>query len=449
MASRQGLTPEMITKLARLINGAKRPVIYAGQGVVSSGAVAQLRELAERGNIPVTTTLLGMGAFDELDHRSLHMLGMHGSVYANYAMQVRTGWRGALRFRGDCVRRSHALRCPYRIPLTHPRPTQQADLIIAIGARFDDRVTGNLKKFAPKAYEAARVGRGGIIHFEISPKNINKVVQATETVVGDVGTNLRALLPHVKFADRPEWFAKIAEWKAAFPFRYEPAQLNGALKPQRVVEELYRQVVAAGMEDRTIITTGVGQHQMFAAQYYRWRYPRSFVTSGGAGTMGFGLPAAIGAKLAEPGHLVVDVDGDGSFLMTGMEMVTAAQYRIGAKVLLLNNNFQGMVGAVCGLQGRCLSSLAEPFQPRASPSPSPRVSMPLPSSPRVGAPVAGSVLREALLGNGDGKSRLREARRSHGRPWSHRRDRGGAARRDEGFPVRGRPKPARAAECHL
>jgi thiamine pyrophosphate-dependent acetolactate synthase large subunit-like protein len=223
---------------------------------------------------------------------------------------------------------------------TYPTPPQNADVIIAIGARFDDRVTGNVKKFAPKAVEAARVGRGGIIHFEVSPKNINKVVQATETVVGDVKTNVTALLPHIKYADRPEWFAQIAEWKARYPFAYEPAAHDGALKPQRVVEELYRQVVAAGREADTVITTGVGQHQMFAAQYYRWRYPRSFVTSGGAGTMGYGLPAAIGAKLARPDALVVDVDGDGSFLMTGMEMVTAAQYRVGAKVLLLNNNFQ-------------------------------------------------------------------------------------------------------------
>ena len=220
---------------------------------------------------------------------------------------------------------------------------QNADLIIAVGARFDDRVTGSIKKFAPKAVEAARTGRGGIIHFEISPKNINKVVQATETVVGDVRANLTSLLPHIKYTDRPDWFATIGEWKRKFPFSYEPAKGAGALKPQRIVEELYRQVAAAGVEDKTIITTGVGQHQMFAAQYYRWRYPRSLVTSGGAGTMGFGLPAAIGAKLAAPGSLVVDIDGDGSFLMTGMEMVTAAQYRIGAKVLLLNNNFQGMV----------------------------------------------------------------------------------------------------------
>lgn len=204
-------------------------------------------------------------------------------------------------------------------------------------------MTGNLRKFAPKAYEAARLGRGGIIHFEVSPKNINKVVQATETVVGDVRTNLLALLPHVRRAERAEWHATIADWKARFPFGYEPAGADGALKPQRVVEELYAAVVEAGAEHRTIITTGVGQHQMFAAQYFRWRRPRSFVTSGGAGTMGFGLPAAIGAKLARPSALVVDVDGDGSFLMTGLEMVTAVQYRVGARVLLLNNNFQGMV----------------------------------------------------------------------------------------------------------
>ena len=301
-----GLSPDQRARIAKLVNGAERPVIYCGQGVLSGGAVAELRELAARGNIPVTTTLLGMGAFDETDARSLHMLGMHGSVYANYAMQ-------------------------------------SADVIVAVGARFDDRITGAVKKFAPAAYAAAAAGRGGIVHFDISPKNINKVVQVHEAVLGDVRANLAELLPHIRGAPREPWWAQLRAWKRDHPFSYPPSRADGALKPQRVIEEVYRQLQAAGRVADTIITTGVGQHQMWTAQYYRWQVPRSLVTSGGAGTMGFGLPAAIGCKLAAPHKTVIDVDGDGSFLMTGMEFVTAVQYKVGVKVLLINNNFQGMV----------------------------------------------------------------------------------------------------------
>lgn len=301
--SQLALDPQQRQRLAKMINEAERPVIYAGQGVLSAGAVAELRELAAKGNIPVTTTLLGMGAFDETDPRSLHMLGMHGAAYANYAMQ-------------------------------------NADVIIALGARFDDRVTGNLKKFAPAAYRAAAEGRGGLVQFEITPKNINKVVNVHEAVLGDVKANLTHLLPHIKHAERSSWFTAINKWKAAHPFNYPAARAEGALKPQRVIEEVYNQLQAAGQVPDTIITTGVGQHQMWAAQYYRWQVPRSLVTSGGAGTMGYGLPAAIGAKLAAPNKRVIDIDGDASFLMTGMELVTAVQYRIGVKALILNNNFQ-------------------------------------------------------------------------------------------------------------
>jgi acetolactate synthase-1/2/3 large subunit len=295
-----------IRRVAGLINMAKKPVIYAGQGVISTPeGPLLLKELADKANIPVTTTLQGLGGFDELDDKSLHMLGMHGSAYANMAMQ-------------------------------------EADLILALGARFDDRITGNLGKFAPAAKAAAAEGRGGIVHFEIMPKNINKVVQATEAVVGDVVTNLAQLLPHVNIVkERPEWFDQIKDWKKRFPWAYEKEGENGFIKPQTVIETLSN--LTAHMKDEVVITTGVGQHQMWAAQHYRWRHPRTMITSGGLGTMGYGLPAAIGAKVARPDALVIDIDGDSSFSMTLTELSTAAEFNIGVKVLILNNEEQGMV----------------------------------------------------------------------------------------------------------
>ncbi|KAI9830394.1 MAG: Acetolactate synthase, mitochondrial [Phylliscum demangeonii] len=295
-----------LRRVARLINIAKKPIIYAGQGIIALPEGPQLlKELADKALIPVTTTLHGLGAFDELDEKSLHMLGMHGSAYANMAMQ-------------------------------------EADLIIALGARFDDRVTGSITKFAPQAKAAAAEKRGGIVHFEIMPKNINKVVQATEAIEGDVAANLALLMPHVeRKASRPEWFAQIKDWKTRLPFAYEKETPGGLIKPQSLIEELSRQT--EHMKEKTIITTGVGQHQMWAAQHFRWRHPRTMITSGGLGTMGFGLPAAIGAKVARPDALVVDIDGDASFNMTLTELSTAAQFNIGVKVIILNNEEQGMV----------------------------------------------------------------------------------------------------------
>lgn len=295
-----------IRRVANLINIAKKPVIYAGQGMIAlPEGPALLKELADKASIPVTTTLQGLGGFDELDEKSLHMLGMHGSPYANMAMQ-------------------------------------EADLIIALGARFDDRVTGNIAKFAPQAKAAALENRGGIVHFEIMPKNINKVVQATEAVEGDVAENIALLIPHLKTTpSRPEWFSQIADWKARLPFNYEKGTPDGLIKPQTVIEQLSN--LTADMKEKTIITTGVGQHQMWAAQHFRWRHPRTMVTSGGLGTMGFGLPAAIGAKVARPDSLVVDIDGDASFNMTLTELSTAAQFGIGVKIIILNNEEQGMV----------------------------------------------------------------------------------------------------------
>ena len=298
-----------ILRSADLINKAKKPVIYAGQGVLGHlDGPKLLKELSETAQIPVTTTLQGLGGFDELDPKSLHMLGMHGSAYANMAIQ-------------------------------------EADLIIALGGRFDDRITGSVPRFAPAARQAAQERRGGIIHFDVLPKNINKVVQATEAVVGDVTANLGLLLPHVESktaAQRKEWFHQIDTWKEKFPWAYEKESGPDALiKPQTIVSMLSD--LTAHRNADTIIATGVGQHQMWAAQHYRWRTPRSMITSGGLGTMGYGLPAAIGAKVAAPEKLVLDIDGDASFLMTQTELGTAAQFNIGVKVLVLNNEEQGMV----------------------------------------------------------------------------------------------------------
>ncbi len=296
-----------IQRVAALVNVAKKPVIYAGQGVMGhEDGPRLLKELSDKASIPVTTTLQGLGGYDELDPKALHMLGMHGSAYANMAMQ-------------------------------------EADLIIALGARFDDRVTGNIAKFAPQAKAAAAEKRGGIVHFEVMPKNINKVVQATEAVEGDVTENLRILVPKVNtVTDRPEWFAQIDDWKARFPLSlYEKETPEGLIKPQQFIEKLSN--ATAHMKDKTIIATGVGQHQMWTAQHFRWTHPRTMITSGGLGTMGFGLPASIGAKVAKPDHLVIDIDGDASFNMTLTELSTAAQFNIGVKVIILNNEEQGMV----------------------------------------------------------------------------------------------------------
>ncbi len=300
---------QSLRRVAGLINIAKKPIIYAGQGVVcSEGGSELLRELADKSSIPVTTTLHGLGSFDELDEKSLHMIGMHGAAYANMSMQA-------------------------------------ADLIIALGARFDDRVTLNIAKFAPGAKAAAAEGRGGIVHFEILPKNINKVVQATEAIEGDVTKSLRLLMPLVErrtMDDRRQWFNQIAEWKRRWPLDdYEKAERAGLIKPQTLMEELSK--LTASRKQETVITTGVGQHQMWAAQHFRWRYPRTMISSGGLGTMGFGLPAAIGAKVARPDALVIDIDGDASYNMTMTELSTASQFNIGIKVIVLNNEEQGMV----------------------------------------------------------------------------------------------------------
>lgn len=297
-----------INRVASLVNNAKQPVLYVGQGMLASPrGPTLLKELADKASIPVTTSLQGLGAFDENDSKALHMLGLHGSGYANMAMQ-------------------------------------NADLIIALGARFDDRVTGSIPKFAPKAKQAADEGRGGIVHFDITPKNVNKVVEVAEAVLGDCADNLELLLPLVERKDRRVWLSKIKDWKGQFPFctvQEGDGHHDGLVQPQALIEALDRLVEP--VKERTIVTTGVGQHQMWAAQHFRWKHPRTMVTSGGLGTMGYGLPAAIGAKLARRDALVIDIDGDASFNMTLNELLTASQFNIDVKVLVLNNEEQGMV----------------------------------------------------------------------------------------------------------
>ena len=275
---------------AELINRSEKPVLYVGGGAIIAGAADALRKVANRGNIPVTTTLLGLGAFDEHDPKALLMLGMHGSAFANYAVQ-------------NC------------------------DCLIAVGARFDDRVTGNLATFAPHAK---------IIHIDIDPSSISKSVDVDIAVIGDARHSLELMAEHMEHRDRHEWFAQVNAWKKRYPFKYFDD--TDKAKPQYVIEEIHRQT-----NGDAIITTGVGQHQMWAAQFYRWRYPRQMITSGGLGTMGYGMPAAMGAALGCPGKTVIDIDGDASFLMTMFELPTIAEYNIPVKVAILNNDFQGMI----------------------------------------------------------------------------------------------------------
>jgi len=275
---------------AEAINRASKPVLYVGGGAIIAGAHDLVRKIAERGHIPVTTTLLGLGAFDETSPLALYMLGMHGSAFANYAVQ-------------------------------------ESDCLIAVGARFDDRVTGNLASFAPHAK---------IIHIDIDPSSISKTVDVDYPVIGDARTSLELMLPHIEARDRADWQARVDGWRKRYPFAYQDDSKNA--KPQYVIEEINRQT-----RSDAIITTGVGQHQMWAAQFYRWRHPRQMITSGGLGTMGYGLPAAMGAALAAPGKVVVDIDGDASYLMTCYELATIAEYNIPVKVAILNNEWQGMI----------------------------------------------------------------------------------------------------------
>lgn len=281
--------PGQIKKVAKAIKESKRPVIYAGGGVIISNASEELIELVEKTKIPVTTTLLGLGAFPETDPLSLKMLGMHGTVYANNAIM-------------------------------------ESDLIIAIGARFDDRVTGKLDAFAPHAK---------IIHIDIDPSSVSKNIDVDIPVVGDCKKVLAALNKIVEAPDTQQWCKQIAEWKQKYPLQYKE---GAKISPQYVVEQIWE-----ATKGDAIIVTEVGQNQMWAAQYYKYIKPRTLLSSGGLGTMGYGFPAAIGAKLGMPDKHVIDIAGDGSIQMNIQEMATAVVNKIPVKIAILNNSCLGMV----------------------------------------------------------------------------------------------------------
>ncbi|MCM8766048.1 MAG: biosynthetic-type acetolactate synthase large subunit [Candidatus Omnitrophica bacterium] len=282
--------PGQIKKAARAIGEARKPIFYIGGGLITSGAHQVLKELVERLKIPVTATLMGLGGFPGTHELFLGMLGMHGTAYANLAIQ-------------------------------------NADLIIAVGARFDDRVTGRLDAFAPYAK---------IIHIDIDPASISKNVKVDIPIVGDARNILGQLKEEMgKVPDTEAWLKQIAEWKHKNPLRYKD---EGKLKPQYVVEQIYE--VTKG---EAIITTEVGQNQMWAAQWYKYNYPRTFISSGGLGTMGFGFPAAMGAKVGCPEKQVFDIAGDGSIQMNIQELATCVANKINVKVAIINNCYLGMV----------------------------------------------------------------------------------------------------------
>jgi len=284
--------PAQIKQIAAAIKLARRPIIYAGGGIISADASDELRELVRKTGIPVSMTVMGLGSYPNNDPLSMDMLGMHGSVYANYAVN-------------------------------------ESDLILALGVRFDDRVTGLLSEFAKHAK---------IVHIDIDPSEINKNKEAHIPIVSDVKYALQLLNQIVEAPDdMMDWVAKCSRWKKEEPFRYD-RQFEGIL-PQHAIARLSDLT----KEQDTIITVGVGQHQMWAAQYYQFRRPRTFLSSSGLGTMGFGLPAAVGAQAANPESLVVDIDGDGSFLMNVQELATCVCEKLPVKVLLLNNQHLGMV----------------------------------------------------------------------------------------------------------
>ncbi|WP_066637970.1 biosynthetic-type acetolactate synthase large subunit [Desulfolucanica intricata] len=280
---------EVVEQAAAMINKSKHPIIYAGGGIVSAGAHDELKVLAEKIGAPVTHTLLGLGGFPGDHPLFAGMLGLHGAKYANMIVT-------------------------------------ECDLLIALGARFDDRVTGKIAGFAPGA---------SVIHVDIDPAEIGKNVRVHLAVAGDVKTVLQQLLPLLEQKNEQEWLARFEELKKKYPLHYSAGE---GLKPQRVIEKLNEY-----SKDNTIICTDVGQHQMWAAHYYNHIKPRSFISSGGLGTMGYGFPAAMGAQIGCPDKTVVLISGDGSFQMNMQELATIKEQNLPIKVIILNNGRLGMV----------------------------------------------------------------------------------------------------------
>ena len=281
---------QQISKAAQMINSAKKPLLYVGGGVIAGNAAKELTELAKKGNLPVTTTLLGLGAFPENHSLSLGMLGMHGTWYANMAIM-------------------------------------ECDVLVAIGSRFDDRITGKLSTFSPYSKK---------IHIDIDPSCISKNVPVDIPIVGHAKEILVKLIQEVKKNPCTEWINQIQQWKKEHPLRY--CSDKEKILPQCVIE-----TIASVTNHNAIVATDVGQNQMWAAQFYKFQKPRTLLSSGGLGTMGYGLPAAIGAKIASPDDTVFCITGDGGFQMNIQELTTAVRYQIPVKVAILNNGYLGMV----------------------------------------------------------------------------------------------------------
>ena len=294
------LNLSLIKKVVSLIIKAKKPIFYCGGGVINSGPKASniLTKLIRKTKFPCTNTLMGLGCFPAIDKQFVGMLGMHGTYEANLAMH-------------------------------------DSDLIIAVGSRFDDRVTGNLSKFSPYAKK---------VHIDVDPSSINKNVKVDVALIGDVNEIINLIYLELnknknllKFNNVTKWWAQINDWKKKNCLGYK--KNNYPIKPQYAIERLYELTKTKDC----FVTTGVGQHQMWAAQYYKFNKPNRWMTSGGLGTMGYGLPAAIGAQIANPGKLVVDIDGEASFLMTMQEISTICQYKLPVKIFIVNNRWMGMV----------------------------------------------------------------------------------------------------------
>ena len=284
-------TASQMARFAKLVNESKRPVLYAGGGVIASGAAKDVANLAHKAQIPVATTLMGLGAFDERDPLALRLAGMHGSAAANYAIN-------------------------------------ESDLIIALGVRFSDRITGKLAAYAKHAK---------IIHVDCDPSSIGKNVAVDLGIVADVKDVLTTVNSRIKSAEHKEWLAHIEEWKVKRPVAYKPMH-EGVIMPQQVIE-----AIDAATKGQAVVVTDVGQQQMWSAQFFRHNIPRHFLTSGGMGTMGFGIPAAIGAAFARPDHKTVAICGDGGAQMTFEEVVVAVEHKLPVTFVVLNNACLGMV----------------------------------------------------------------------------------------------------------